>query len=65
MSLLPSDPWNERRRLSCELWGDPLGKRSLESDGQAQADDEKNFQVVPVHLPVDGEEPTSVKSIQC
>ena len=31
--------------------------------GQAQADDEENFQVAPVHVPTDGEEPTSVKSI--
>ena len=30
--------------------------------GQVQADDE-NFQVAPVHVPADGEEPTSVKSI--
>ena len=62
-SLLPSDPRNERRPSS-DLWGDPLGKCLLESDGQVQADDE-NFLVAPVHLPVDGEEPTSVKSIRC
>ena len=34
MSLLPSDPRSERRRLSSELWQDPLGKHPLESDGQ-------------------------------
>ena len=34
--------------------------------GQAQADEnEENFQVAPVHVPADGEEPTSVKSICC
>ena len=65
MSLLPSDQWNERRRLSSELWGDPLGKHPLESNGQVQANDEENFLVPPVHLPVHGEEPTSVKFIRC
>ena len=65
MSLLPSDQWNERRRLSSELWGDPLGKHPLESDGQVQANDEENFLVPPVHLPVHGEEPTSVMFIRC
>ena len=59
------DEWNERRRLSSELWQDPLGKHPLESDGQVQANDEKNFPVPPVHLPVHGEEPTSVKFIRC
>ena len=63
-SLLPSDPLN-KRRLSSDLWGDPLEKRPLESEGQAQANDEENFLVAPVHLPVDGEEPTSVKSFRC
>ena len=41
----------------------PVGrprKRPLESDGQAQANKEN----APV-VPVDGEEPTSVKSIRC
>ena len=32
---------------------------------QAQANDEENFQVAPVHVPADGEDPTSVKSICC
>ena len=43
--------------------GRPTGKVPPESDGQAQASDE-NFQVAPVHIPADGEEP-SVKSIRC
>ena len=35
-----------------------------EEDCQVKANDE-NFLVPPVHLPVHGEEPTSVKFIQC
>ena len=65
MSLLPSDPWNERRRPSNDLWGDPLRKHLLESGGQTQVEDEKNFQVAPIHVPANGEEPSSVMSIQC
>ena len=30
---------------------------------QAQANDEENFQVAPVHVPADGEEPTIVSSL--
>ena len=47
MSLLPSDPWNERRRPSSDLWGDPL------ANTQVQANHEENFQVAPVHVPAD------------
>ena len=31
--------------------------------GQAQTDDEENFQVAPVHVPSDGEEPTIVSNL--
>ena len=31
--------------------------------GQAQTDDEENFQLAPVHVPADGEEPTIVSSL--
>ena len=31
--------------------------------GQAQADNKENFQVAPVHVPTDGEEPTIVSSL--
>lgn len=51
--LLPSHLSKVRRRSS-NLWGDPCRKRLLKSNEQTNKD----------HIPADGEEPTSVKSIR-
>ena len=66
--MLPSDPREKKtvkRPVGRPTGKAPAGKRLLESARQAQTDDEENFQVARVHLSVDGEEPTSVKSIRC